>query len=82
LTSQLKTTEVADTLNNLDLYKKLTELQTRTMEVEEDNRALKDQIAQLTNELATKQSLRHDGERYWIEKDGQRDGPFWDVAGI
>ena len=75
--------KVADTLNNLDLYKKLTELQTRTMEVEEENRALKDQIAQLTNELATKESLKHDGERYWSEKDGRRDGPFcgvcWDI---
>ncbi len=75
--------KVADTLNNLDLYKKLTELQTRTMEVEEENRALKDQIAQLTKELATNESLKHDGERYWREKDGQRDGPFcavcWDI---
>jgi|SRR6267154_711510 len=75
--------KVADTLNNLELYKKLTELQTRTMEVEEENRALKDQIAQLTAELATKASLKHDGEQYWTEKDGRRDGPFcavcWDV---
>ena len=75
--------KVAETVNNIDLYKKLAELQTRAMEVEEENRALKDQVSQLTDQLATKQSLKHDGERYWIEKDGSRDGPFcsvcWDI---
>jgi hypothetical protein len=43
----------------------------------------KDQLGRLTEQLSTQQSLKHDGEHYWSEKDGRQDGPFcsvcWDV---
>jgi hypothetical protein len=75
--------KVAESVNNLDLYKKLSELQTRVMEVEEENRGLKDRVGQLIGQLSTRDSLVHDGERYWSQRDGKRDGPFcstcWDV---
>jgi regulator of replication initiation timing len=75
--------KLADTLNNLGLYKKLTELQTRVMEIEEENRTLKEQLGQLNQHLSTQQSLQHDGELLWKQKDGEREGPYcqvcWDV---
>lgn len=75
--------KVADTLNSVDLYKKLTELQTRLMEIEEGNRSLKEQLALLHQHLSTQQSLQREGELYWKQKDGEREGPYcqvcWDV---
>jgi len=75
--------KLADAANNLDLYKKLAELQNSVFGLQEENRELKDQLGRLTDQLSTQQSLKHDGERYWSEKDGKRDGPFcsvcWDV---
>jgi hypothetical protein len=35
---------VADKLENLELYMKLSELRTRVIEVEEENRALREQL--------------------------------------
>ncbi len=75
--------KLADAANNLDLYKKLAELQNSVFGLQEENRELKDQLGRLTDQLSTQQSLKHDGERYWSEKDGKRDGPFcavcWDI---
>lgn len=75
--------KVAESVNNLELYKKLSELQTRVMEVEEENRRLKEQVRQLNEQRSIGENLQHDGERYWLDRDGKRDGPFcptcWDV---
>jgi len=75
--------KIADAANNLDLYKKLAELQTSFLDLQEENRALKEQLAQRTEHHAIQQTLKHDGERYWTEKDGKREGPFchvcWDI---
>jgi hypothetical protein len=75
--------KLADAANNLDLYKKLAELQNSVLGLQEENRELKDQLARLADQLSTHRTLRHDGERYWSEQDGKRDGPFcavcWDI---
>lgn len=67
---------VADTLNNLDLYKKLSELQTAVFALEEENRSLKEQ-------LNIKNTLTFEDEKYWLERNGQKEGPFctvcWDI---
>ena len=36
--------KVADTVNNIELYKKLSELQTAVYTLEEENRSLKEQL--------------------------------------
>jgi hypothetical protein len=72
--------EVADTLHNFDLYKKLTELQTRVMEVEEENHSLKEQLSRLDQHPSTQHSLHHDGELLWKQKNGEREGPYCQVC--
>ncbi|MCX6113378.1 MAG: hypothetical protein NTY22_08915 [Proteobacteria bacterium] len=59
----------------LDVMEKLIEMQKRISDLELDNKDLKDK-------LQTKDSLVHENNAYWINKDGQKDGPFctccWD----
>ncbi|MGB8885342.1 MAG: hypothetical protein WCC87_01395 [Candidatus Korobacteraceae bacterium] len=43
--------KVAEAVNNLDLYKKLTELQTRAMELEEENTRLRTEKKDLEEKL-------------------------------
>ena len=74
--------KLADAANNLDLYKKLAELQNSVLSLQEENRELKEHLAKRDEHDATQKNLKHDGERYWLEKDGKKDGPFchtcWD----
>jgi len=68
--------KVADTVNNIELYKKLSELQTAVFALEEENRSLKEQ-------LNIKNNLTFEDEQYWLNKNGQKEGPFcnvcWDI---
>ena len=68
--------KVADSINNLELYRKLSELQTRAIELEEENRSLKER-------LATKENLVFEDDKYWLTQDGRKDGPYcnvcWDI---
>jgi len=44
--------KLADAANNLDLYKKLTELQNSVFELQEENRALKDELSHVSAQLS------------------------------
>lgn len=59
----------------LDVMEKLIEMQKRISDLELDNRDLKEK-------LQTKDSLVHENNAYWINKDGKKNGPFctccWD----
>jgi hypothetical protein len=75
--------KVAETVNNIELYKKLSELQTRVMEVEEENRCLKDELARVKEQSRVTGQLRVRDNAYWLVNEGKDDGPFcmtcWDV---
>ena len=75
--------KVADTLNNIDLYKKLGELQTRVMEVEEENRALKEELRSLKDQSKTDAELEVENNAYYLHRNGKKEGPFcmtcWDA---
>src|SRR5713226_9243811 len=77
--------KVADTLNNLELYKKLGELQTRVMEVEEENRTLREQLKATHEQNKITGELEVRNNAYWRANGGRIDGPFcmrcWDVDG-
>lgn len=68
--------KVADTLNNLELYKKLSELQTAVFTLEEENRSLKER-------LNIKANVVFEDGRYWLNTNGRKEGPFcnicWDI---
>jgi len=59
----------------LDAQQKLLEMQKRIEELESENKKLKE-------ELGVKGKLVPEGNLYWLENDGKRDGPFctrcWD----
>ena len=59
----------------LDVMEKLIEMQKRISDLELDNKDLKDK-------LQTKDSLVHENNAYWINRDGKKEGPFctccWD----
>lgn len=44
--------KLADAANNLDLYKKLTQLQNSVFELQEENRALKDELSHVSAQLS------------------------------
>jgi hypothetical protein len=76
--------KVADTLNNLELYEKLGELQTRVMEVEEENRALREQLREKTSQEDLSSKLQFRDNAYYIAEPGKPpDGPYcmrcWDA---
>jgi hypothetical protein len=75
--------KLADAVNNLDLYKKLTELQTRAMELEEENRTLKDEIRTIREQQDISGRMIVNDNSYYVDDGKQLDGPFcmrcWDA---
>jgi len=68
---------------NLELYERMLAVYGDVMELVEQNRELVEENRLLKTRLKTQEELVHDGERYWIEKDGRRSGPYcatcWDI---
>ncbi|SRR6266852_4596741 len=75
--------KVAETINNIDLYTKLGELQTRVMEVEEENRALKDELKTIKEQDKIAGELKVEDNAYYIVREGKKEGPYcmtcWDA---
>lgn len=65
--------KVAETVNNIDLYKKLSELQNSVYALEEENRALKDELRRRDEQRDIRNRLRPRDNAYYLD-DG--DGPF------
>ena len=71
-------------LDNIELNKKILELQGQIMSVLEENHSLKDQVRNLRGKLEFQGSLNFRQNMYFCElPDGTEDGPFcsrcWDV---
>jgi regulator of replication initiation timing len=61
--------KIADAANNVDLYKKLSELQTRVMELEDDNRQLRDEKSQLQQTLDLREKMYFKEPFYYQDGD-------------
>jgi hypothetical protein len=61
--------KIADAANNLDLYKKLAELQTSVLGLQEENRELKDRVGQLTQQVSLKEKMHFTAPFYYQEGD-------------
>jgi hypothetical protein len=79
--------EVIRKIDNIELYKKVLDLQTEVLKLFEENSKLKETVKSLEDTLAVKETLVHDQNAYWIPIDdgtrrNLRDGPFcahcWD----
>lgn len=70
--------------DNIELYRKILDLQYEAMELVQQNNDLKIQITELKDKLSTQENLTFRNNKYWkiLEADKQ-DGPFcskcWDV---
>lgn len=69
--------------DNIELYRRMLELQGEALKLFDENRALKDEIRELKEQLAIRGSLKWEDDKYWLETPQGRDGPFcgtcWDV---
>jgi hypothetical protein len=77
--------KLAETVNNIELYKKLAELQASMYALEEENRALKDEIRARDEQRNIQHRLHPKDNAYYLDDGTTLDGPFclrcWDVDG-
>jgi hypothetical protein len=66
-----ETASLLQKVDNIDLYRKMLELQTQVFALVEENRALKEQ-------LAVRGELRYERNAYWRKDDGPFCAPCWD----
>ena len=75
--------ELAKKAGNIDLQQAIISLQQEALELQEENRLLKTENARLTEQLAFHGTLIFEDNRYWSERDGNREGPYcsrcWDA---
>jgi hypothetical protein len=75
--------KVAETVNNIDLYKKLSELQSAVFALQEENRALRDELRNRDEQRDVAGRLRPRDNAYYLDDGKVLDGPFclrcWDV---
>ena len=63
-------------MGNVDLYNKLIENQEKIIEILDKNHDLKEENRRLKEDLEIKNSLIHEKNIYWLEKDNEKIGPF------
>lgn len=71
-------------IDNIELYRKILDLQAQIMDLLEDNSKLKEEITDLKKKLSIQQGLVFQDDAYWLPKSGTgQEGPFcsncWDV---
>jgi hypothetical protein len=76
--------KLAQQIDNIELYRQILNLQAEIQSQFNENLILKQQIADLKEELKIRGSLRFDDGQYLLKTDsGSEDGPFcsicWDV---
>lgn len=77
--------KIADAANNLDLYKKLAELQTSVLGLQEENQELKGRLREIEKKNDIAGRLHVKDNAYYLDDGRQLDGPYcmrcWDVDG-
>ena len=71
--------EIADLvqkLGNIDLYRKIVELEGEIIELNRENHSLSEQVGELQRQLSVKGQLQYQGKVYWLVDGGNRDGPY------
>lgn len=78
--------EVIRKIDNIELYKKVLDLNAEILKLYEENTILKQEVRTLEDKFRTKEALIHDQARnsYWLPLDNGKDGPFcvhcWDTS--
>lgn len=71
-------------IDNIELYKKILDVQKEAMDLLEDNRSLREESQELKDKLKIKNDIYFERESYWFKnKNGIVEGPFctrcWDI---
>jgi hypothetical protein len=75
--------QLVQQIDNIELYRRILDLQSEGLKVFEENQQLKEQIKSLQEALKTKENLEFENNSYYVRDDGgKKDGPFcthcWD----
>ncbi len=77
--------EVVKKLGNIDLYRKIVDLQGEIVELTSQNHSLLEKIRDLEQALKTKAQLSFEKNVYWLIETKGKDGPYcqrcYDVTG-
>lgn len=70
-------------IDNIELYRRILDLQAEIMNVVSENQELRQENSSLSEKLVTKQAITFDNSAYWTRIDDKRDGPYctrcWDL---
>ena len=61
---------------NIELYEKLLAYYENSIKIAEENNNLREKIKKLEKELEIKGQLRFENDIYWLEEEGEKEGPF------
>lgn len=71
--------EIADLiqkLGNIELYRKIVELEGQIIELTRENHASREQVEELIRQLSIKGKLQFERKLYWLIDGQTKDGPF------
>ena len=81
-----ETVSLVKKIDNIELYRKILDLQAEIQKVVDENHEWKSRVKELERHLEIKEALIFRDNDYWVTKaDGTSEGPFcsvcWDVEG-
>ncbi len=72
-------------LGNVELYRKIVELEGQIIDLTRQNHGLSEQVRELQQQLTIKGQIRYEKQVYWLEDGASKDGPYcqrcYDVQG-
>ena len=75
--------QLVQKIDNIELYRKILDLQSDALKMVDDNAKLRDRIKELEAAFAIKDSLVFENNSYFVRKDTVQDGPYctlcWDT---
>lgn len=72
--------DLAKKLGNIDLYKKIVELEGEVIELTRRTRVLEDESVTLKRRLAAKEEMKASGPHNYFYRNGNTDGPYCPVC--
>ena len=74
--------QLVQKIDNIELYRKILDLQADALKMVEENGKLRDRIKELEAAFVIKDTLVFEDNHYFVVKDGTKDGPYctlcWD----
>lgn len=72
--------EVVQKADNIDLYRKILDIQKESLDLLDENRQLKDEVYKLRKKLDIENNVVYLQDAYYVNKHGDFDGPYCRVC--